>query len=546
MKPFGPSTAYSTDHLAAAPAYEAAPARNGVRFLAIGLFLLLLLLAGRAVQLAFAGDPLAEPRHAPGVAVTARADIVDRNGVLLATTVRAFALTATPARVWDPPATADALIRLFPDLDRDTLVHRLSDKSHDLVFLRRGLSPEERAGVLNLGLAGIGFSQEDRRVYPQGALAAHVLGFTDTDLKPLAGVERGLDQSIRAGGASGHQVRLSIDVRLQYAMESELAAAAGRFHASGGAAILLDGRTGETLALASWPVFDPNNIAASTEDTRRDRVAGDVHELGSTIKPFTLAMALDDHRTTPDEHFDLMAPFLIDGHAISDYEPAPGISGLREILTRSSNKGAARLALRIGADRQRYYLDQLGLLEPSQLESGRRQFPIAPRAQGPRDVAGLGFGYGLAATPAALAGAYTVFANNGERVTPTLVARAAGDSIPRTAVFTPQTVALVLSYMRATVTDGTGKAADVPGLEIAGKTGTAEKLDDTATTYNESRNFSSFAAVFPASDPRYIMLLSLDDVGQGGAGGAVAAPAVGRIATRIAPMLGLQVRAPAH
>jgi len=546
VKPFGPRSAYSTDFVAPAPTFEAAPARNGVRFLAIGIFLLLLLLAGRAVQLAFAGDPLAQPRHAPGVAVTARADIVDRNGVLLATTVRAFALTAAPSRVWDAGATANALLRLFPDLDRDTLVHRLSDKSHDLVFLRRGLSPEDRASVLNLGLAGIGFSQEERRVYPQGALAAHVLGFTDTDLKPLAGVEIGLDQNIRAGGAAGHQLRLSIDVRMQYAMETELAAAAARFHASGGSAILLDGRTGETLALASWPAFDPNNVGASTDDTRRDRVAGDVHEAGSTIKPFTLAMALDDHRTTPDERFDLMQPFLVDGHAIPDYEPIPGISGLREILMHSSNKGAARLALRVGAERQRYYLDRLGLLEPSQLESGRRQYPIAPRAQGQRDVAGLGFGYGLATTPAALAGAYTVFANDGARVTPTLIPHAAGDTIPRTPVFTEASIRLVLGYMRATVTDGTGKAADVPGLEIAGKTGTAEKLDDNATTYLGSRNFSSFAAVFPASDPRYIMLLSLDDVGLGGAGGAVAAPAVGRIAARIAPMLGLQASAPAH
>ncbi|HVZ99968.1 MAG TPA: penicillin-binding protein 2 [Caulobacterales bacterium] len=546
MKPARIPTFLAEDAAAPPPRYEAAPARNGVRFLAISVFLVLFLLAGRAVQLAFSGDPLAEPRHAPGVAVTARADIVDRNGVLLATTVRAFTLTATPANVWDARATAAALRGVFPDLDAALTERRLRDKDHDLVFLRRGLSPEERARVLALGLGGIGFAPEDRRDYPQGALAAHALGFVNVDLAPMAGVEYGLNRAIRDGGANGKPVRLSLDVRLQYIVETELARAATQAHASGGAAILLDAKSGETLAMASWPAFDPNQAGAATDDARRDRVAGDVHELGSTIKPFTLAMALDDHLTTTDERFDLMQPFVVDGQEITDYDDVRGMSGLREILAFSSNRGAARLALRVGAQRQRYYLDRLGLLSPATIESGRRQAPIAPRAQSQRDVAGLGFGYGLAATPAALAGAYTVFANDGMRVTPTLLARAAGDPAPRTPVFTPQTTRAILADMRATVTDGTGKAADVPGLEIAGKTGTAEKLGEDRTSYERGRNFSSFAAVFPASAPRYVMLLSLDDVGFGAAGGAVAAPAVARIAERAAPMLGLRVTRPAH
>ncbi len=525
-------------------AMEAAPARNRVRLLAIGLFAVLLLLAGRAVQLAFAGDPLASPRHAAADAVP-RADILDRNGVLLATTVRAYALTATPSRVWDAPAVADALVGVFPDLDRATIIRRLTDDTRQLIYLRRGLSTQEHARVHALGLPGIGFEAEHRRRYPHGALAAHALGFTDVDLNPLAGAERGLDAQIRAAGEAGGAVRLSIDVRLQYALEQELAAAAQAAGAASGASILLDARSGEALALASWPAFDPNEAGRASENARRDRVAGDVHELGSTMKPFTVAMALEAQVTTASEMFDLSRPVDLDGSVIEDHEPITGLVPLREVLVRSSNIGAARLALRLGGNRQRAYLERLGFTAPARLEIGRGQAPLAPAPSGRRDIAGLGFGYGLAATPATLAGAYTVFANRGARVDLTLLARAPDAAVTRTPVFSPEVTRQLMVYLRAVVTDGTGRAADVPGLFVAGKTGTAEKPSGAAG-YDESRNFSSFAGVFPANDPRYVIVLALDDTGA--AGGAVAAPAVARTLRRMAPMLGFRVepRAPAQ
>lgn len=538
MRPFGAARVFAPDRGIAEPAREAAPARNRVRFLALGIFAVLMLLGARAIQLALSGDPLALPRAA-AIASIPRADIVDRNGVLLATTVRAYALTAAPSRVWNAEETADALRNLFPELDRATIVRRLSDASRQLVFLRRALTPEQREQVLALGLAGIGFEAESQRVYPQGVLAAHVLGFTDVDLNPLSGVERGLDVEIRAAGEAGRAVRLSLDVRMQYALETELDVAARAAGASGGAAILLDGRSGEVFALASWPRFDPNDAGQASENQRRDRVAGDVHELGSTIKPFTVAMALEEELTASGEVFDLTRPFDIDGSLIEDHEPISGLVGLREILARSSNIGAARLALRLGGARQRGYLERLGLLSPARLQLGHNQAPIAPAARGRRDVAALGFGYGLAATPAALAGAYTVFANQGARISPTLTPRAPGDVIERTPVFSAEVARRLVLYLRAAVVDGTGREAEVPGLAIAGKTGTAEKLG--AETYDESRNFSSFAGVFPANDPRYVIVLALDDTGAGEAGGAVAAPAVARTLRRIAPMLGLNV-----
>ncbi len=523
---------------------EAAPARNRVRALALCVFAILLLLAGRSVQLALSGDPLAGPRASAPSAVR-RADIVDRNGVLLATTVRAYALTANPARVWNAEETANALRGMFPELDRDTLVRRLTDRTRASIFLRRSLSPEQREQVLALGLAGIGFEAEERRVYPNGSLAGHALGFTDVDLNPLSGIERGMDGRLREFGEAGRALAVSIDVRIQYAIEMELDAAARAAGAQGGAGIILDGRSGEVLALASWPSFDPNAAGDAPEATRRDRVGGDVHELGSTMKPFTIAMALQERLTNDGEIFDLSQSLVIEDTQIEDHEAIAGSAHLREIMEHSSNIGAARLALRVGGERQRAYLDRLGLTRAGRLQLGRNQAPLAPAARGRRDVAGLGFGYGLAASPASLAAAYTVFANDGARVEPTLLPHAPEDVVERTPVFSPQAARQVLVYMRSAVTNGTGRAADVPGLEVAGKTGTAEKLSGAAG-YDEDRNFSSFAGVFPASDPRYVVVIALDDVANGEAGGVVAAPAVARTLRRIAPMLGLRVAAPAH
>ncbi|MGE3142722.1 MAG: peptidoglycan D,D-transpeptidase FtsI family protein [Hyphomonadaceae bacterium] len=512
----------------------------------------LLLLAGRAVQLAFSGDPSAAGRQ-QAAAQMPRADIVDRNGVLLATTIRAYTLTARPDRVWDAPATAAALLRQFPDLDRAATLRRLTDRSRDLVFLRRDLTERDRAAVLDLGLAGLGFENEERRVYPNGALAGHVLGYTNTDLKALAGVERGLDRRIAQGRQA--PVRLSIDARIQHAAEAELDAAARISRAEGGAVIVLDGRTGETLALASWPALDPNRFASASAAAQRNRASGERYEMGSTIKAFTVATALELGLARMDESFDLASPMIVDGHSIVDDEPMRGPGGLNDILIHSSNKGAAKLALRIGSTRFVDYLRQLGLLQAAPLQIAETAPPLPLRLQSQLDVATLGFGYGLGVSPTAMAGAYTVFANHGARVSPTLLALKSGDPVTRTPVYSAETTRAVLGLLRAVVRSGTGREADVPGLAIAGKTGTAEKIDGAAN-YDSDRMFSSFAAIFPAFDPRYVIVLSLDEpartaaTGGRATGGAVAAAPVGRIAARIAPMLGLRVetrdaRAPA-
>jgi cell division protein FtsI (penicillin-binding protein 3) len=524
---------------------EAAPARARIRLLAFVLVALFAVLAARAGQLALLGDPGAAHAAAASPALLARADLLDRNGELLATTVRGYVLAAEPARVWKPAETAAALKRRFPDLDRAATQRRLGDRSRERVYLRRGLTETDRAAVLELGLAGLAFEEESRRVYPNAALAAHALGFVSRDFEPLAGLERGLNRRLAA--SPERPVRLSLDLRLQYAVEIELARAAQAARASGGAAIMLDGRSGEILAFASWPALDPNNPGAASAAQRLNRASGSRYEMGSTIKPFTVAMALDDRRVSEGERFDLIAPYAVDTRPIRDYERVAGSAGLREIVAHSSNKGAAMLALRVGAARQREFLARLGLLEAPPLQLAENAGPLGPAAgPGRLDTAVLGYGYGLAVSLAALADAYTVFVNQGARVQPTFLVRAPDEATPLTPVFSPQTAARTLRYMRAAVTEGTAREADIPGLELAGKTGTAEKLGPDAA-YDGDRLVSSFVAIFPASRPRYVIALALDEPadtqadGRRATGGAVAAAPVGRIAARIAPMLGLRV-----
>ncbi len=521
---------------------EAAPARAGIRLQAFAVCGVFLILALRALVLSVSGDPVPPAAAAAPAPIVSRADLTDRTGALMAANVRGYTLIAEPANVWDADEAARALRTIFPELDANAVAARMRRTNRQVVYLRQGLSPRQRAQVLELGLAGVGFEQAERRVYPMGTLGAHALGYVGRDLAPLAGLERGLNARIEAAGRTGGAVRLSLDARIQYAVESELAAAARAHNATGAAAVVLDGRTGETLALASWPSFDPNRAGAANDNARLNRAVAARFEMGSTLKPFTVAMALEERLTSLDETFNLAAPFAVDGQPIRDLHPILGPARLREIIAQSSNIGAARLALRVGATRQHSYLSRLGLMAAAPIELAESAAPIAPARTDRLSVAILGYGHGLAITLTSLAGAYTVFTNDGARVAPTLLARAPGEPITRTRVFSPGVARSVVALMRAAVTEGTGRRADAPGLEMAGKTGTAEKPG--AAGYDVERMLSSFAGVFPASDPRYVIVLALDEPRRTNAadpttGGAVAAPVVGRIAARIAPALGL-------
>lgn len=521
-----------------APFVEPAPAMRRVHHVLAVLVAVFGVLAARAVQLSFAGaPPLAREAAAKPPAVALRGDITDRHGALLATSLPGWVLAAEPAKVWEPAASARRLAAVVPGLDAADAERRLKS-GKALVYLKHGLTASQRQAAHDLGIAGVTFVREPRRVYPNGALAGHALGFVDRAHVGVAGVERALEPELKRGRA----LQLSLDLRVQYAVESELSEAALAAKAKGGAAIVLDGRTGETLALASWPQLDPNTPGEGSEAAKVNRVAGATYEMGSTLKPFTAAMALDLDALRLAERFDLTRTLTIGDVTLRDPHPFTGPATVREAMAHSSNVAMAEIALRVGAERQRAYLSKLGLWQGAEIELAGARAPLRPRENNRITTAILGYGHGLAPSLAAMASAYTVFVNEGARAAPTLRRHADGDRVRLVPVFSALSARETLLLMRDVVVEGTAMRADLQGLDIAGKTGTAEMLGADGK-YDPDRLFSSFAAVFPASDPRYVMILALDEpkrtAENGGlaTGAAAAAPAVGRTVARIEPFL---------
>jgi len=530
-----------------APVVEPAPGRTRINKLALLMMAIFAVLGARAVQLSFAGQPESAriaPRAAPAP-VVARADLVDRNGVLLATMLPSWILAGEPEKIWDPAQAAKRLATVVPDLDVATTERRLSSKAK-FVHLKPGLTTSQKRAVHDLGIAGISFEREQRRVYPNGVLAGHALGGVNRENAGVGGVESALDAEIRRAG--GGRLELSLDTRIQYALETELADAAWGAKAKGGAAVILDGHTGETLAIASWPQVDPNAPGAGAENARLNRASGAVYEMGSTLKPFTAAMALDTDQLRLSEPFNLTASLNVDGTPIRDPHPFAGPATIREAMAHSSNVAMADIALRVGAQRQRDYLTKLGLFDRTSIQIGGTPAPLLPRSQSRLTTAVLGYGHGLATSVVSLAGAYTVFTNNGARTTPTLLRHRDGDKVRMTPVFTALSTQETLQLMRDVVIEGTARRADLRGLDIAGKTGTAEKPGADGK-YDPNVLFSSFAAIFPARAPRYVIVLALDEPQRTSenanlaTGGAVAAPAVGRVVARITPFIAAQTSA---
>ena len=469
-----------------------------------------------------------------------RADIVDRNGDRLATSISVYSLYADPSAIWDGAEIAAELTSVFPELDQDVLTERLSNPDRKFVWVKRGLTPEERATVFSLGLEGLGFREEARRYYPKGSLASHLLGFTDVDGKGLAGVEYSLDERL---SVSMEPIRLTIDSSVQYSLEAELNAAAVKTGAKGGAGVVLDTKTGEVLGMASWPAFDPNRPQDATADMRFDRATTGVYELGSVFKPLTVSAALDFGELTLRETFDVSRPIQIGSNAIHDDHPVP--AGHRAtptaIVAHSSNIGTVQIGLRVGAERQQRFLEALGLLQASPVEVAGSASPLVPERWSELTTATVSFGHGLAVSPIAFAAAFATLANGGDYIPPTILMDQqplGQDRTPRRVMSSP-TAEVVVEMMRVAVVEGTGKSADVPGYRVAGKTGTAEKPGPNG--YDADRNMTSFSAVFPADDPKYAILIVLDEPtdenGRAVSAAFSSAPAVGRVVERIAPIL---------
>jgi len=476
-----------------------------------------------------------------------RADIVDRRGELLATSVTVYSLFADPRAIWDAREVAEGLAGVFADIDVDALEARLANRDRAFVWVRRQLTPRQRQAVFNLGLEGLGFREERRRAYPRGTLAGHVLGYTGVDGNGLAGVELGFDDRLTQ---SEEPLRLTIDSGLQFALEAELAAAAATHDIDGGAGVLIEARTGDVLAMASWPPINPNRATSTPADdpARLDRAARAVYELGSVYKPLTVALALDAGVLSLDEAFDVSQPMEIRGQAIADDHPIPGgRASVTQIVSESSNIGTVKIAMLAGQRRLSAFYDNLGLFDRASVNLPGSAAPLLPARWDELSTATASYGHGIAVSPLAFTSAFASLANGGEWVAPGLVPAPAEERQRRRVMAAP-TARVVTAMMRVAVTEGTGGNAEVAGYRVAGKTGTAEK--PVAGGYSETENISSFAAIFPADRPEYALLIVLDTpkvsenreasgVVTGTTAAWNAAPTAGRVIERVAPLLGI-------
>ncbi len=493
-----------------------------------------------AVALLHEGE---EPRVVQGGAAPAlaveRADIVDRNGVVLATSLPTASLYANPHQVLDPQEAATRLASVLPDLSTAELASKLSaDKS--FVWLKRNLTPREQYQVNRLGIPGLHFQNEERRFYPLGSLTAHVVGFTDIDNRGLAGIEQSFDDVLRD---SRRPVRLSIDVRLQHVLRDELSRAIADFTGIGGAGAILDVRTGELLALVSLPDFDPNRPGAASDDARFNRASLGIYEMGSTFKIFNTALALDSGIVRMQDSFDATKPIRIGGFSIRDYHGKNRWLTVPEIFMYSSNIGSAKMAEEVGGELQKQFFARLGMLRPVSVELPEVGQPLYPSTWRPINTMTIAYGHGLAVSPLHLVSGVAAVVNGGVLRPATLIARAPGEVADGDRIVSAHTSEQMRKLLRLVVEAGTGKSANVPGYMVGGKTGTADK--QSGRGYDRNSRLASFVGAFPMTDPRYVVLVMVDEpkpnaTSYGYAtGGWVAAPAVGRIVQRMAPLVGL-------
>lgn len=480
-----------------------------------------------------------------------RADILDRNGVVLATNLATASLYAEPRRVIDPADAAGRLMRVLPDLDHGELLAGLSsDKG--FVWIKRHLTPKQKYDINAQGIPGVGFRDDHKRVYPQGALLAHVVGHAGVDNEGLTGIEKRFDERL-AGRAKNKlpgdlrkigdpALRLSIDVRVQYALHEELSRSVEEFSALGAAGIVMDARSGEVIAMVSLPDYDLNQAGTASVDARFNRASLGVYEMGSTFKAFTAAMALDFGTVKLGGGYDASKPLRVARFTIRDDHPKARWLSVPEIFIYSSNIGAAKMALDVGGQRQKEFLGRLGLLQRSSLELPEVGRPMSPAPWRDINTMTVGYGHGIAVSPVQLSGAVGALVNGGYSVKPTLLARDGMASSDKRVI--KQRTSLILQrLMRLNVVQGTGKKSAAPGYLVGGKTGTAEKAGRGG--YRRKALLSSFVGAFPMNAPRYVVLAVLDEP-QGtkatfgyATGGWTAAPIVGRVVSRVGPLLGV-------
>ena len=532
-----------------------AKARGRISLAIIAFTAIYGIIAGRLVLYAMTPDSHGARRAGTDAVATARPDILDRNGEILATDVRTPSLFGEPKRLIDVDEAVELLSAVMPDLDAKEVRERLSNKKRGFAWLRREISATQQQEIHRLGLPGIGFLNENKRTYPNGAEVAHLIGLVNVDNQGIAGIEKWLDgnglAALHAAGLATDRlqkpVQLAIDLRVQHAMRDELMAARDKFKAKAAAGVITDVRTGEILAMVSVPDFDPNNPKEANDPTRINRLTTGVFEMGSTFKALTLAMGLDSGKFTLNSTLDARASLRYGRFNISDYHAQRRVLTLPEVFTYSSNIGTAKIALGLGVEHHKWFLKKMGQLDRLYTEIPESAQPLVPKRWAEINTITIAFGHGLSVAPLQATMAVGALMNGGAMIPPTFLKRSEEDARKLAVqVIKPETSLKMRYLMRLNAEKGSARKVDIPGYYVGGKTGTAEKVVNGR--YSKSKLLTTFMAVMPADQPRYLVTILLDEP-QGlpethgyATSGWNAAPATGKIIARVAPMLGLQPR----
>lgn len=503
-------------------------------------------------------DQIIQAHFAKVEIIRERVDILDRNGTVMATNLPAPSLAARPRLITDPEEVADRIVEVLPDLNRLRVLNKLKSSRHFL-YIRRNLSPSQVWKINALGFPGLVLEQAEKRVYPQGNLASHVLGYVDVDNKPQAGVEKFFNDHLSNPMRSGEPLYLSLDLRIQHIVREELKIAMDSFSAKGAAGIVMDVKTGEILAMTSLPDFDGNGSLNPNGPEMKNRNILEPYEMGSGFKTFTLAMALDSGAVKLTDEFDATIPLKVGRRTIHDDHAQKRFLSVPEVYTFSSNIGASLIARQVGIEYQKAYLERFGLFDKPVIELTGLSRPILPRHWGEIQSMTVSYGHGIAVTPLHLVTGIAAVVNGGRLIPATLIRKdkdqddgsygrlnglvkfSHEDDYPR--VISADTSRKMRHLMRLAVDYGSGGNARVEGYRVGGKTGTAEKVIDGR--YSRKNKITSFVGVFPMDDPKYVIFAMLDEP-QGtektfnrATGGWIAAPVVGHIISRIGPMLGV-------
>lgn len=537
-------------------------ARAELRLLVLALlFLSGFVLLGARMGLLAATEPLEVRVGLVEDISGARADITDRNGRVLATNLATHALYAETRRMVDPLRAARELGRIFPDMDVERLAARFTDPERRFVWVRTRLSPEQHQAVHDIGEPGLMFGPRKMRVYPNGRIAAHVLGgarfgeqgVRAAELLGVAGAELYFEDRLRDPARATQPLRLSIDLPLQATITEVLSGGMNVLGARGASAVMMDVQTGEVLSLVSLPDFDPNDRPAPpTQGDPADspifnRAVQGYYELGSVMKSFAVAQALDQGDVTPDTIIDTSAPLKWGRFEIEDFRDYGSEMSVTRVMVKSSNIGTARMIQAIGAERQRAFLRRFGLLEPAQIElaEAARARPLLPEPWSELSAMTISYGHGMTTSPLALAAGYATLVNGGRLITPTLLRRDSPQDGEQ--VISPQSSAQMRHILHKVVHEGTASFARIPGYAVGGKTGSADKPGPDGA-YKEDAVLATFASVFPSHDPKYVLVVTLDEaVDTTGpeprrTAGWTAVPVSAEITRRVAPLLGIRPR----